>query len=467
MASTATTLERALAGRVHQPGTPGFTAACAGFDLAAIPAPQLAVSAASPADVAAAVGFAARHDLPVAVRATGHGPVPGVEGGLLIDTRAMAAVTVDAARRTAVIGAGATWTPVLAACAPAGLAPLCGSAPGVGAVAYTLGGGLGPLGRRYGYCADQVRRLQVVTAGGDIRQVTAETEPDLFWALRGGGGNFGVTTEMEIGLLPVPWVYGGGLYFPGAAAAELLAAFGRCTAAAPDELTLSIAFVTFPDIEPVPAPLRGRFTAHVRVAYLGGPAAAEALLAPLRAVTAPLADTVRMLPVTELGTIHADPARPMPVSCGSSILPGWDDTAAGVLLGHTGATVPYMLELRHLGGALSRPPAGGNAVGHRDAQFSVFTSAYPGPQAAAAAGQQVRLHQRLRRWSGGRMLYNFAADPQGHPADAAAAFGPSAFARLRAVKAAWDPANRFRFNVNVPPAPASTSATHLSCENVA
>jgi FAD binding domain/Berberine and berberine like len=449
-----------MATRFDQPGTPGYRAACAGFDLAAIPAPRLTAAAASEADVTSAVRFAAARDLPVAVRATGHGPIPGADGGLLIGTRAMTSVTVDPARRTAIIGAGATWAPVLAACAPYGLAPLCGSAPGVGAVSYSLGGGLGPFGRRYGFSADRVRRLRVVTASGEAREVTADTEPELFWAIRGGGGNFGVTTELEVGLIPVTSLYGGGLYFPGEAAAELLGAFGRCTAVAPDELSLSAAFITFPDIDPVPAPLRGRFVAHLRVAYLGSPAGAEALIAPLRAVAVPLADTVRPLPVTAIGAIHADPTRPQPVSCGSSILPAWDEDAIGVLLSHTGATTPHMLEIRHLGGALTRPPAVANAVSHRDAQYSVFTSAYPGPAFAAAAALQAGLHRQLRRWSGGRVLYNFAADPDGQPADARRAFSEPAYAQLSRVKAAWDPDNRFRFNVNVPPA-------NLTCDNAA
>jgi hypothetical protein len=452
MASTLTSLDRDLPGRVHRPGSVGFAAACAGFDLAAIPAPTIAVSAASEADVSTAVRFAAVHDLPVAVRATGHGPIPGVEGGLLIDTRAMSAVTVDPARRTATLGAGITWAPVLAACAPPGLAPLCGSAPDVGAVSYTLGGGLGPIGRRYGYSADRVRRLRLVTADGEPREVSADSEPELFWAVRGGGGNFGVATELEVDLVAVPSLYGGGLYFPGEAAPDLLAAFGRTTATAPDELSLSIAFITFPDVEPVPAPLRGRFLTHLRVAYLGEPAAAEALIAPLRSVGAPVADMVRPLAVTEIGSIHADPVRPQPVSCGSSILPSWDDVVARILLSHIGASTPYMMGIRHLGGALSRPPAGGNAVGHRDARFSVFTSAYPGPGLAAAAGRQAELHRQLWPWSGGRMLYNFAAVPGGQAADARVAFGEATFARLGRVKAAWDPANRFRFNLNVPPA---------------
>lgn len=147
---------------LHLPGTAGYDAARAGFDLTAVPAPELAVTATSEAEVAAAVRYAAQHDLPVAVRATGHGPIAGVDGGLLVDTRAMNSVRIDAA--TAVLGAGATWTHVLARSGPRGLAPLCGSAPDVGAVSYTLGGGLGPLGRRHGWAADHVRRLRMVTA---------------------------------------------------------------------------------------------------------------------------------------------------------------------------------------------------------------------------------------------------------------------------------------------------------------
>jgi hypothetical protein len=449
------------AGRVHRPGTPGYDAACAGFDLAAVPAPDVAVSATGEDDVVAALRAAVAHGLPVAVRATGHGPVPGDHSGVLVDTRAMSAVTVDPARRTATVGAGATWTPVLAAAAPLGLAPLCGSAPDVGAVSYTLGGGLGPLGRRYGWAADHVRRVRLVTASGELLQVTADSDPDLFWALRGGGGNFGIVTELEMDLVPVRGgedLYGGGLYLPGAAAPELLAAFGRCTASAPDELGLSVAFVTFPDLDAVPPPLRGQFAAHLRVAHLGTPAEAEALIAPLRAVAAPLLDTVRPLQLTEIGTIHADPVRPQPVSCGSAVLPRWDDAAAEVLLGATGPAVPHMLEVRHLGGALARAAAPDNAVGHRDARYSVFTSAYPGPALDAAAARQTDLYRRLLPWSGGRSLYNFTARPDGRAADARSAFDAAGYARLAAVKAVWDPANTFQVNVNVPPAPSAEGA---------
>ena len=320
----------------QRPGTPGFVSACAGFDLSAIPTPDVAVSVTDEHDVRAAVRFAADHGMPVAVRATGHGPVAGVDHGVLVDTRALSTVTADPARRTATAGGGVRWAQVLTRTAPLRLIPLCGSSPDVGVAAYTLGGGLGPLGRLHGWAADRVRRIRLVTPDGELREVTAHTDPELFWALRGGGGGFGVVTEVEFDLVAGDALYGGGLYLPGESAPELLAAFGRSTATAPDELSLSVAFITFPDIDPVPAPLRGRFVAHLRVTYVGSPAAAERLIAPLRAVATPLLDTVRPLPIVEFGTIHGDPTRPQPVSCGGAVLPRWDDAAVAVLLAEIG-----------------------------------------------------------------------------------------------------------------------------------
>ena len=237
---------------VFTPGTPGYDAARDGFDLSAAPTPDVAVSARDEADVVTAVRFAAERDLPVVVRTTGHGPVGGCEGGVLVDTRALDRVRVDAQRRTAVVGGGAKWTPVLAQCAPSGLIPLCGSSPDVGVASYTMGGGLSPLGRRYGWAADRVRRVRLVTPDGEVRDVTADSDPELFWAVRGGGSGFGVATELEFDLVPAEGagdaLYGGGLFLPGECTPELLAAFGQVTATAPDALSLSVAFVSLRSI---------------------------------------------------------------------------------------------------------------------------------------------------------------------------------------------------------------------------
>ncbi|MGI3782751.1 MAG: FAD-binding oxidoreductase, partial [Janthinobacterium lividum] len=202
-----------------------YEAARGGFDLSQLHEPTLIVEAGNVGDVAASLGFAERHHLPVAVQATGHGTSGALRGGLLISTRRLTSVSVDPSRRTARVQAGATWTNVLAATTPYGLAPLCGSAPAVGAVGYLLGGGLGPLGRLYGFGADHVASFTAATVGGEVITISADSEPDLFWGMRGAGTNFTVATEVEIGLQPVSHVFGGGLYFPGEAAASVLAAF--------------------------------------------------------------------------------------------------------------------------------------------------------------------------------------------------------------------------------------------------
>ena len=172
MTTLSAPLDRIPADRVHQPGTPGYDAARDGFDLSAVPTPDVAVSVTDEDDVTTAVRFAADRGMPIAVRATGHGPIRGVDLGLLIDTRAISTIAIDPARRTATVGAGATWTQVLTKCAPFGLIPLCGSSPDVGVASYTLGGGLSPLGRRHGWAADRVHRIRLVPADGRLREIT-------------------------------------------------------------------------------------------------------------------------------------------------------------------------------------------------------------------------------------------------------------------------------------------------------
>jgi hypothetical protein len=425
----------------------------AGFDLAVELTPALVVGATGPADVVAAVRFARAHRLPVGVQATGHGRTSAMAGGLAINTSRAAGVTIDAATRTARLQAGVLWGAVVAAAAEHGLVPLCGSAPGVGAVSYTLGGGLGPFGRLLGYAADRVRGLQVVTADGELCEVTAEQHPELFWAMRGAGANFGVVTELAVELVPMPELYGGGLFFSGEDAEPVLRAFLDCTAGAPDELTLSIAFVSLPDVPVLPDSIRGRHCAHLRVAYAGTQADAERFLGPIRSAATPLLDTVRVMPTTEVGSIHADPTRPMPVSCRSLVLRSIDESVVAALLRHGTATTPYLLEVRQLGGALAREPQPANPVGHRGGVANVFTTVYPSPAgpAVAEAGER-ELYAALEPCSDGGSLVTFLAGVQVTTADVRAAHSAADYARLAALKATWDPDNMFRFNQNIPPA---------------
>ncbi|KIF68584.1 Mitomycin radical oxidase, partial [Streptomyces sp. AcH 505] len=395
----------------------------------------------------------------VGVLATGHGPaVAAGDDGVLIATRRMDQVRVDPARRTAVVAAGARWRHVLAATTPYGLAPLNGSSPSVGAVGYTLGGGAGLLGRRYGYAADHVRRLEVVTAEGELRQVTADSDPELFWAMRGGKDNFGVVTEMEIDLFPVGRLYGGGLYFPGGATADVLHAYAEWTRTVPEEMASSVLLLRYPDMD-LPgqlAALRGHFVAHVRIAYSPDTPTrtedGERLIHPLRALGPRLLDTVRDMPYADVGTIHHEPVNASYVSYDRNLLLHHPDEAGiDTLLSLTGpaAQAPFVAELRHFGGAYTRPPAVPNAVGGRDAAFSLFTGTADDP---AALAERDALHAKLTPWATGAANLNFLGVEDATPDGVRTAYTDDAFTRLRRTKSTWDPNNVFRLNHNIPPA---------------
>ncbi|WP_449351133.1 FAD-binding oxidoreductase [Streptomyces shaanxiensis] len=320
-------------------------------------------------DVVAAVRHAADARLPVTVLATGHGLPGAVEGGVLISTRHMDRVTIDAGARTARVQAGVRWGDVVAAAAPHGLAPLNGSAPGVGAVSYTLGGGLGILAREFGYAADHVRSLDVVTGDGRPRHVTPDSE--LYWGLLGGGHRLGVVTELEIGLVPVRTLYGGSLAFDGREVdpAAALRTYEEWTRTVPDRLTSSFAAVPYPDLPALPPHLRGRYVLSVRVAYTGTDG--ERLLAPLRQIGPVLADTLREMPYADSHTIHSDPDVPHSYYGDSAVLSELDVERAGELLGRTGpdAGAMVVVQINHLGGALARPAP--NSVPYREGRFLV------------------------------------------------------------------------------------------------
>ncbi|KKD06604.1 FAD-binding oxidoreductase [Streptomyces sp. WM6386] len=342
-----------------------------GFQTGFTVRPAHVFAAASADDVIAAVRHAAAERLPVTVQATGHGLPGPVEGGVLVSTRRMDRVSVDPVERTARVQAGVRWGQVVEAAAPHGLAPLNGSAPGVGAVSYTLGGGLGILAREFGYAADHVRSLDVVTADGRLRQVTRESAPDLYWALLGAGHGFGVVTELEIGLVPVRTLYGGSLAFDGRQVdpAAVLRAYEAWTRTVPDGLTSSFAAVPYPDLPALPPHLRGRYVLSVRVAHTG--ADGERLVAPLREVGPVLADSLREMPYAESHTIHSDPDFPHAYYGDSAVLGEFDLATAGEVLRRTGpgAGAMTVVQINHLGGALAA--AAPNSVPWREGRFLV------------------------------------------------------------------------------------------------
>ncbi|MFI5568998.1 FAD-binding oxidoreductase [Streptomyces sp. NPDC051740] len=394
--------------------------------------PTLVVGAAEPKDVQLAVEFAAAHDLPVGVQATGHAPALPAGSGVLVSTRRMTEVRVDPAARTAFVGAGVRWKQVVEAAAPHGLAPLSGSAPDVGVVGYTLGGGIGLMARKFGYAADHVRRVECVTADGRPREVTADSDPDLFWALRGGQDNFGLVTGLEVGLVPVSRLYGGGLFFDGAAAERVLNAYLRWTETVPEEMTSSLALVPLPDAPSLPPPLRGRYVVHVRIAHLGDPAYGERLVAPLRALGPRLADSVRELPYTESGTIHNDPVAPAAYVGTNSMLSGLDAGAVRTVLELAGPHAPItsIVEVRHLGGALARTPRVPNSVGHRSARFLLAVlDRVTDDTADSFRAAHTRLTDALAPLTTGRNL-NFLYGAAATPDQVRLAYEPDDYARL-------------------------------------
>ncbi|MET9090569.1 FAD-binding oxidoreductase [Streptomyces cyaneofuscatus] len=337
--------------------------------------PDRLVEAATPEDVREAVAYAGGRGLHVAAHASGHGLPGPVDGGVLIATRALDSVTVDPVRRTARIGAGASWGRVIEAAAPHGLAPLNGSSPSVGAVSYTLGGGLGILAREFGYAADHVRSLDVVTADGIARRVTPEREPELFWGLRGGGHRLGVVPGLEIALVAVERLYGGSIAFDGTrAAGEVVRGYLEWTRTVPETLTSSLAALVYPDLPQLPGELRGRYVISVRVAFTGDVAEGERLVAPLRALgrsAAVLSDSLREMPYTESHTIHSDPPFPHAYYGDSAVLgePDAERTVQAFELAGPRAPMMTVVQLNHLGGALAARPEIPSAVPYRDAGF--------------------------------------------------------------------------------------------------
>jgi hypothetical protein len=439
-------------GSVLRPGDEGFDEERVGYQTAFSHRPDVVVGAVSPEDVRAAVAFAGAHGVPVAVQAMGHGvPLP-LKGGVLISTRRMSTVKVDVARRSARIDAGASWKQVVDLTAPHGLAPLSGSAPHIGAVSYTLGGGLGLLARKYGYAADHVLAVDVVTADATLRHVTADSDPDLFWALLGGRGNFGVATSIEVQLFPVSELYGGGLFFDAALVPDILDAYRSWTATVPNEMTSSIALVPFPDVSRLPETVRGRYAAHLRIAYDGDPAAGERLVAPLREVGPCLFDALGVIPYAEFGSIYNDPLIPMGYYSTNALLSTLEaETVSSVLqLAGPNAKLPCVIEVRHLGGALKRPAA--NSVGHRDAGFllTVLTRLIQ-PNFGEVRALHRRLSDVLERWSIGTGL-NFLYGEKADAEQVRRAYDPEDYRRLATLKAGYDPANIFRGTHNIPPA---------------
>jgi FAD/FMN-containing dehydrogenase len=459
-------LRAGLKGAAYVPGDEGYDGARAAWNLNAHQHPALVVVAEGAADVLAAVHLAREQGLGVGVMATGHGVAAPADGGVLINTSRMKGVHVDPETRTARVEAGVKWADLVPEAAAHGLAGLQGSSSDVGVVGYTMGGGFGWLGRKYGFAADSVKEADIVTADRELVKASAHENADLFWGLKGGGGNFGIVTSLEFALYPITHVYGGNLFYPTQRAAEVLELYGRWSASLPDEVTSGIAFMNFPPFEEIPEPLRGNSLITVRFCYTGEDLEKEGeeLLRPWReGLGEPVMDTFGVMPYEAMDLISMDPVDPIGAYGHVEMLRDLSPETAETLVELAGAdsnSPLVMLELRQLGGALSRPPADLNPMGRSDSRFIMYgLGATPTPEMAQAVQAYLAyIAETVSSHASGATYVNFM-DLYGTTLERVrAAYSPEDWERLIALKERYDPTNLFRFNRNIPPSSAATSA---------
>ena len=449
-------LASTLEGKLVIPEHARFDEARRAWNLAIDQRPAAVVFPESPQDVAAAVLFARELDQRIAAQGTGHnaGPLGPLEDTILLKTERMRGIEIDPVNRTAHVEAGVLWLEVVQAAARHGLAALAGSSPDVGVVGYTLGGGMSLLARKYGLAANNVSAIELVTAGGRLIRTDRDTEPDLFWALRGGGGSFGIVTAIELKLLPVREAYAGILWYPIQRGPEVLHAWRELTNSdrLPDELTTVGRFLNLPPIPEIPDQIRGQSFAIVEVYHLGDPAQADELLAPLRAL-GPINDTIGPVPMPALSHMHMDPEQPVPVAGDGVLVDRLPAEAldAFVEVAGAGAQFPLLsVELRHLGGELLRPRPEHGALSSIDAQYAMYAAGMvPAPELEAPVRAQVQaVKDAIAPWTARHMNLNFAETPR----EAATFWTEQAYHRLRRIKAAVDPENIIRANHPIPPA---------------
>lgn len=449
-------LRTAIRGRVYVPGDEGFDGAVQSWNLNAIQHPAVVVLPADADDVGVAVEWATDAGIGVGVQATGHGIARPCHGGLLLNTSTLSRLTLDPERRRVRVGAGVRWRDVVDAAAPYGLAGLHGSGTTLGVVGYTLGGGFGWLGRRFGLAAHSVTAAEIVTADGRLRMLSEHQHPDLFWAVPGGLGNLGVVTQLEFALHPVPTVYAGNLYYPHRRLGELLTFFADWSRRTPDELTAAVTVRRFPPTPAVPEPLRGRVWVALRGAYSGDPALGSRLIDGARSALGPAAiDTFAAMPTRRLAEVSADPVDPLPFRGHHELLTDLTPSAVADLMHFAGPGSDWplvMTEVRQLGGALGGPAGALSPMAHTSARFSlnaVGMTATP-DQKSAVRSHLAALAERMAGHATGDTYLNFLDLGSATPDRILAAYRPADRDRLRGLKRHYDPTGVFRFGRPLP-----------------
>jgi FAD/FMN-containing dehydrogenase len=440
-------LETALRGEVFRPGHPDYDPARTLFNAMIDKHPALIARCRTAPDVQRALEFAQRHHLPIAVRGGGHN-IAGkalCDDGVVIDLSVMKEVRVDPAARTVRAGAGLTWGEFDRATQAHGLATTGGFISTTGIGGLTLGGGLGWLMRTYGLACDNLRSVEVVTADGQLRVADAEHEPDLFWAVRGGGGNFGVVTSFEYQLHPVGQLLAGVVFYPVDQARDALRFYRELMATAPDELMAYALFLTSPE----GVPLFG-----IAACYVGPVETGERMLGPLRGFGRPVADLIQPMSYLQLQSMF-DPGFP----AGrlnywkSSFLRELSDEAIDTLVARL-AAFPSPLSafaLEPLGGAVSRVGVDQTAFPHRKVGFSlVIVSMWTDPAESARQIEWTReFWNAMQPFSSEAVYVNYLDADEAERVPAA--YGAATYQRLRRIKERYDPENFFRSNQNIAP----------------
>jgi FAD/FMN-containing dehydrogenase len=427
----------------------------AGYDLARTPwavqvdqRPAAVAVPHSAAEVSDVVRAATAAGLRIAPQSSGHGASPFATADLsdvvLIRLHELTGVSVDAERRVARVLGGTLWQPVVDAAAVHGLAALHGSSPDVAVAGYTLGGGLSWYARAHGLAAHHLTAVELVLADGRIVRADAEHDADLFWAVRGGGGSFGVVTALEFELLPISDVYAGMLLWPGDRAAEVAHAWARWTTTVPDTVSTACRLMSFPPLPELPPFLSGRKLVVIDGAVLESDERAAELLASLRELS-PEMDTFGRIPTAALTRVHMDPEGPTPSVSDSIMLDSLPSQAVDALLataGPTSGSSVLAAELRHLGGALSRPVDA--ALGSLPGRYLGFFVGIAPVAEVATVGRAdaTRAVEALAPWASGGRYLNF----DDNVVDVSRGYGDLSWRRLQQVRIAVDPDRRLVAN---------------------
>jgi len=399
-------------------------------------------------DVSEVVRAAAANGRRVAAQRTGHNAAPlgSLAGTVLLRTAGLGGVRIDAEAGSARVGAGALWGDIVPQASELGLAALHGSSPNVGIAGYTLGGGVSFYDRKHGLACNRVTAIELVIAGGEQIRVDAANEPDLFWALRGGGGSFGVVTALEFDLLPLPEIFAGALLFPAEQAGEVLHGWREWTAGAPEEMTSVGRLMNFPPVPEVPEPFRGKSFVVLEAIYCGDPADGAELVAPLRELGSAEMDTIQAQPPAGIAELHMDPPTPVPYASESILTEELPASAIDSLLAAVGPGSGSQLvsvEVRHGGAALSRAPHDAGALATLPGAFLAFGVGFvPVPEAMAPTRAWLGAFKAaLEPYDSGR-YFNFVEESF----DIAQIFPSDVLERLREVKQRYDPADIFKSN---------------------